>query len=401
MFPLDNRVQPYAWGSTTAIAELLGNPSPSPHPQAELWMGAHPSAPSGVRRGEASESLLDVIQAAPDEQLGPAVVARFGPRLPFLFKVLAAEAPLSLQAHPNIDQARQGFEREERANIALNASHRNYKDASHKPELICALGPFEALSGFRRASDTLRLFGELSIGPLEPGVAMLSQHPDARGTKAFFSWLMGVEGDSRATLVAATVASCRRRAEAEGAFRAECRWAVRLAAAYPGDIGVIVALLLNLVTLQEGQAMYLPAGNLHAYLHGVGIEIMANSDNVLRGGLTPKHVDVDELLRVLTFAEGPVEIVTPRLVGIEQVYDTPAAEFRLSRVDLDREHTFRASSRRGPEILFCTRGTVTARATAGPSSVLEKGDSIFVPASTSSYDVAGAGTVFRATVGEL
>jgi mannose-6-phosphate isomerase len=364
-------------------------------------MGAHPSAPSSLRRGEARESLLDVIQAAPSEQLGAAVAARFGPRLPFLFKVLAAEAPLSLQAHPNMDQARDGFDRDEQAKIPIDAPNRNYKDASHKPELICSLGPFEALSGFRRASDTLRLFGALSIVSLEPGIAMLSQHPDARGTKAFFSWLMGVAGDERATLLHATIASCRRHAETAGAFQAECRWAVRLAAAYPGDIGVIVALLLNLVTLHEGQAIYLDAGNLHAYLHGVGIEIMANSDNVLRGGLTPKHVNVDELLRVLTFAEGPVEIVTPHLVGIEQIYDTPAAEFRLSRIDLAREQTFRASSRRGPEILLCTRGTVTARAASGSSSVLAKGDSIFVPASTISYDVSGVGTVFRATVGEI
>jgi mannose-6-phosphate isomerase len=401
MFPLDNRVQEYAWGSRTAIAELLGQPSPSPRPQAELWMGAHPSAPSSLRQGATSQSLLEAIQADPDEQLGPAVAAKFGPRLPFLFKVLAAEAPLSLQAHPDMEQARRGFECDEQANIPIGAPHRNYKDANHKPELICALGPFEALSGFRRASETLRFFAELEVEPLQPGVAMLARQPEASGIKALFSWLMATAADARPKLVEATLGGCRRHAETMGAFQAECRWALRLAVAYPGDIGVIVALLLNLVVLEEGQAIYLPAGNLHAYLRGVGIEIMANSDNVLRGGLTPKYVDVDELLQVLAFADGPVSILSPRQVGLERIYDTPAAEFRLSRIDFDGKQAFHVAGRRGPEILLCTNGTVTARAATGVSSVLRKGNSIFVPASTSSFDITGEGTVFRATVGDV
>jgi len=401
MYRLDNRVQEYAWGSKTAIAELLGQTSPSPRPQAELWMGAHPSAPSTVQRGEKRQSLLDVIQAEPEKELGSAVATRFGPKLPFLFKVLAAETPLSLQAHPNMDQAREGFAHDNEAAIPLGAPHRNYKDASHKPELICALGPFEALSGFRAANRTLRLFGELGVENLAAGVALLDREPDERGTKALFSWLMATEAEPRARLVEATLSACQLHIEKRGAFRAECDWALRLGAAYPGDIGIVIALLLNLVVLQEGQAIYLPAGNLHAYLHGVGVEIMANSDNVLRGGLTPKHVDVPELLRVLTFTTGPVLVLTPRIEGLEQVYDTPAAEFRLSRIDLDAARAFRAEGRRGPEILLCLSGTVTAHAAAGVSEELRKGDSIFVPANSGSYDLSGAGSVFRASVGEL
>jgi mannose-6-phosphate isomerase len=401
MYRLDNRVQEYAWGSRTAIAELLGQEAPSPRPQAELWMGAHPSAPSRVNLGEKWQSLLDVIKADPERELGAAVAAQFGPRLPFLFKVLAAEAPLSLQAHPNMEQARDGFQQDERAQIPLTAPERNYKDASHKPELICALGRFEALSGFRRATDTLRLLADLRVEPLDPGLAMLEREPDARGTRALFSWLMSTQGEARRELVEATLVACLLHAEKRGAFGAECDWATRLGAAYPGDIGVVVALLLNLVVLREGQAIYLPAGNLHAYLHGVGIEIMANSDNVLRGGLTPKHVDVPQLLRVLTFNDGPVTVLTPRLDGREEVYDTPAAEFRLSRLDLDASRPFRAVSRRGPEILLCVAGTATARTTEGPPCSLHKGESIFVPAGDGSYDVSGTGTVFRATVGQL
>ena len=400
MYRLDNRVQEYAWGSKTAIADLLGQPSPSPRPQAELWMGAHPSAPSRAKIGESWHSLLDVIKAEPEDELGAAVAGRFGPRLPFLFKVLAAETPLSLQAHPNIDQARAGFEQDDRANIPLGAPHRNYKDASHKPELICALGRFEALSGFRRASDTLRLFLELRVQELEPGLALLEREPDARGVRALFSWLMS-PGIARAAIVEATLVACRNHAQKRGAFAMECDRAVRLGAAYPGDIGVVVALLLNLVVLSEGQAIYLPAGNLHAYLHGVGIEIMANSDNVLRGGLTPKHVDVAELLRVLVFTDGPVPIITPRTDGTEHVYDTPAAEFRLSRIDVAAHHAFRAMSRRGPEIVLCTAGKATARNAGGLSCSLHKGESIFLPVNDGTYEIDGAASLFRATVGEL
>jgi mannose-6-phosphate isomerase len=401
MYPLENRVKEYAWGSKTAIAELLGQPSPSSRPQAELWMGAHPSAPSSVRRGEDWQSLLDLIKAEPDRELGPRVIAKFGPKLPFLFKVLAAETPLSLQAHPNMDQARTGFAQDEEAKIPIDAPQRNYKDASHKPELICALGPFEALSGFRRANDTLRLLNELHVVELAPGVTMLEREPDARGTRALFSWLMGHRGPSVTRLVEATIEACQTQVDTRGAFTAECEWALRLGTTYPGDIGVVVALLLNLIVLQEGQAIYLPAGNLHAYLRGVGIEIMANSDNVLRGGLTPKHVDVPELLRVLTFSDGPVSVLTARIDGLEKVYDTPASEFCLSRIDIDTERTFRAAKRRGPEILLCMTGTVTARAIEGSSRVMHKGDSIFVPANAGSYDLGGAGSVFRATVGDL
>jgi mannose-6-phosphate isomerase len=398
MYRLENRVKDYAWGSKTAIADLLGLSSPSLGPEAELWMGAHPSAPSRALVGDRWRSLLDIIESAPAAELGEAVAAHYGPRLPFLFKVLAAEAPLSLQAHPSAEQARLGFAREERTNIARDAPHRNYKDDSHKPELIVALGPFEALSGFRRARDTLRLLSELAVREMAPGVAALEREPDARGTKALFTWLMGLVGDARARLVEATLTACRALAERHGAFAAECAWALRLGEAYPGDAGIAVSLMLNLVVLEEGQAIYLPAGNMHAYLRGVGLEIMANSDNVLRGGLTPKHVDVPELLSVLTFADGPVDVLTPDDAGTERVYATPAPEFRLSRIDVGEGHGFRASSRNGAEILLCVAGTVDARARS-EAMTLGRGQSLFVPALDGGYEITGQGRVFRATVG--
>jgi mannose-6-phosphate isomerase len=401
MYPLDNRVQEYAWGSRTAIAELLGRPSPSPHPQAELWLGAHPSAPSRVERDGRWESLLEVIASAPEDQLGAAVVSKFGPTLPFLFKVLAAETPLSLQVHPNAEQARAGFEVEERAHIPLDASRRQYKDPRHKPELLCSLGPFELLCGFRQVSETARFLKALRIEPLSASVAALEREPTSARLKTLSFWLLSLDQPTRLNLVAATIEACRQYAESGGEFARECSWAVRIASMYPGDIGVVMGLLLNLVTLETGRAIYLPAGNLHSYLKGVGLEIMANSDNVIRGGLTPKHVDAAELLRVLTFTDAPVPVISPEGEGLERIYGTPASEFCLSRITLGGSDGFRADQRQGPEILLCTEGTFTITSSDGTSRSVPKGTSWFVPAKSGAYFVSGAGTLFRARVGAL
>jgi mannose-6-phosphate isomerase len=400
MYRLDNRVQEYAWGSRTAIAELLGRPLPSPRPEAELWLGAHPSAPSRALRHGSWQSLLEVIAGAPEEELGPEVVKRFGTALPFLFKVLAAETPLSLQVHPDAEQAMTGFDAEERARVPRDAPHRMYKDRSHKPELLCALGPFELLCGFRRAADTARLLEALGVPALSGRAAALLREAGPEGLRDLCSRLFAVRDPERSELVAATVATCSRHAGAGGEFARECGWAVRIAAMYPGDIGVVIALLLNQLTLEVGQAIYLPAGNLHAYLGGVGLEIMANSDNVIRGGLTPKHVDVGELLRILSFDDGPVDVVLPRGDGPERIYETPASEFRLSCITLG-DSVYRSGERRGAEILLCTEGAVSITHAAGPASALPRGASVFVPASAGAYVVSGAGTVFRATVGML
>jgi len=394
MYPLENRVQEYAWGSRTAIAELLGRPTPSPNPQAELWLGAHPSAPSRAFEGGAWRSLLELIARAPKEELGERVVSKFGKTLPFLFKVLAAETPLSIQAHPDREQARAGFAAEEGAGLAFDAPRRNYRDPNHKPELLYALGRFDMLSGFRRAADTARLFRALGVSALAERATALETAPGA--LRSLASFLYALDAAERSALVVSVVDASRRHVDARGEFARECGWAVRLAELYPGDVGVVVALLLNLIVLEEGQAVYLSAGHLHAYLGGVGLEIMANSDNVIRGGLTPKHVDVAELLRVVTFAEGPVELVVPRDRGPERIYETPASEFCLSRIAIGSSE-FRAADRRGAEILLCTEGEVTI--SSGASLTLSKGASAFVPAKDGAYDVRGRGTLFRATVG--
>jgi mannose-6-phosphate isomerase len=398
---LENTVQPYAWGSTRAIAELLGKPSPSPKPEAELWMGAHPSSPSRIWRDGAWRSLTEVIEANPVEEIGSAAFQRFGSHLPFLFKVLAAETPLSLQAHPNGEQATAGFDAEERARIARDASNRNYKDAKHKPELVCALTEFDALCGFREVDETASLFRLLGVRPVEERLFALRKASPSETLERLFSWLMSLTGAERAAIVDATVSAAARVAGEKGQYATECGWAMRIAQLYPGDVGVVVALLLNFVRLAPGEALFLPAGQLHAYLGGFALEIMANSDNVLRAGLTPKHVDVPELMRVLEFTGGPV---TPRLPvrgDGELAYVAPVPEFRLSRIDLGSGPPFHPRHRGGPEILLCTEGRAVAHGPGGAALELTRGASIFVPARDATYELSGRGTVFRATVGAL
>jgi mannose-6-phosphate isomerase len=398
MHLLDNVIQPYAWGSRTALAELLGQPSPSATPQAELWMGAHPGAPSRVRQDAEGRTLLELIRTAPERELGEAVTRRFGAELPFLFKVLAADTPLSLQTHPSLAQAREGYAKENAQGIPLGASHRNYKDANHKPELTCALTPFTALCGFRRAHDTLALLDALDVAALAPLLAPLRASPDARGVAHLFEAVMTLPTERRTPLVAAVVEACAAGAARQGPFVEEWRQAARLGALYPADPGVVAALMLNLVRLRPGEAIYLPAGNLHAYLGGVAVELMANSDNVLRGGCTPKHVDVPELLRVLDFRCGPVDVLVPAPGAEgESVYATPSEEFRLSRFALTRGAAARPA-RRGPEILLCAEGSARVLL-EGRALELPRGASVFVSATDGAYCLEGDGLVFRATAG--
>jgi mannose-6-phosphate isomerase len=380
VFRLENSVQPYAWGSLTEIPRLLGLPV-SGAPQAELWLGAHPSAPSTV----SGRSLEDIISQAPTAMLGEDVERRFGPRLPFLLKVLAASKPLSLQAHPSRLQAQEGFAKEEAAGVPRMAPSRNYRDPNHKPELICALTPFRALCGFRSIEATQTLLSGLGVRALVPFIDALV----SGGLRALFERVMTVPLDERATLVKSIVVACA--SHPPNGFAAECANAVALHQEYPGDVGVIGALLLNLVTLAPGEALALGAGNLHAYLEGTGVELMANSDNVLRGGLTPKHVDVPELLRVLDFTDGPVNRVVAEGEP-EAVYPTTFPDFRLSRLELKAPLNL---ARKGPDLLLCLEGEVQVNGLS-----LARGQSAFAAFHDGPLVFSGLGTVFRATVNE-
>jgi mannose-6-phosphate isomerase len=378
---LDNTVRPYAWGSTTAIPQLLGV-APTGAPQAELWMGAHPGAPSRTGRGP----LTEVIDEAPDRELGSRTVAKFGPRLPFLLKLLAAGAPLSLQVHPNLEQAREGYEDEERRGIPIDAGHRNYKDANHKPELICALTEFDGLCGFRDPLQAADLLAALDVDSLKPYVDLLHAHPEEAALREVLTAVLGADPEEMAHTVTEAAAACARLGGAYAPY-------ADIAHHYPGDPGVIAAMLLNHVRLQPGEALFLGAGIPHAYLNGLGVEIMANSDNVLRCGLTPKHVDVPELLRVVRFEATDPGVLRPEAAPDgEEVYETPIDEFRLSRFVLPEATAPHDLTRATPQILLCTAGSVRAG-----EHTLAPGASVFVPADEKA-EVSGPGTLFRATV---
>jgi len=395
---MGNRIRPYAWGSRTAIAELMGAPSPAPHPQAELWMGAHPGDPSMLIGPAGERSLPDAIADKPVLMLGERVEKEFGPRLPFLFKVLAAAEPLSLQAHPSATQAARGFALEESSGVPMSSAGRNYKDGSHKPELICALTVFEALCGFREPALTVRLLADLGVPQLDHYLSLLSGQPDQDGVRALFSSILTIPSSVLEPLLSAVLSACVRLVRQGSPFPAEYRTVLELGERYPGDPGVLASLLLNRVTLQPGEALYLAAGNLHAYLAGVGVELMANSDNVLRGGLTPKHVDVPELMRVLDFRAGNVDVLhgDPIRPG-EEVYRTPAPEFRLSRLTLTAEPLDLTHD--GPQVVLLVAGSGTVTDTDGREVGIERGHSVWVAADDSGVQISGSGIAFRATDG--
>ena len=393
---LKNTVQAYAWGSYTAIPELLGTDSPSSTPQAELWMGAHPKASSLVDCAGRWISLEKLIQKSPQGILGKAVANKFGDKLPYLFKVLAAAQPLSIQAHPSPIQAKQGFERENRLKIPLGAFHRNYKDENHKPECICAMTHFWAMKGFRNIPEMLSLMAVVRPVDLSKELDNLKQHPSPQGLKTFFEAIMNMDRKRQKKIVDNAVAMAKKHVEDDYVFQ----WMIDLNKQYPSDIGVLSPILLNLVCLEPGQAMFLPAGELHAYLDGVGIELMANSDNVLRGGLTKKHVDVEELLNVLNFNEGETDVLPVTQINhCERIYESRAEEFVLSAINLQAGTTYHSPAKRSVEILLCMDGNATISDLEGGMKIdLPKGRSILIPSAVKKYRIKGDATIYKASV---
>lgn len=426
---LDGIVRDYAWGATDVIAGLQGR-EPTGSPEAELWLGAHPSAPATLRR--AGLALDAALEAEGPAILGADVGGRFE-GFPFLLKILAAAENLSIQAHPSLAQAREGYEREEAAGIPVDDRTRTYRDRNHKPELICALTPFEAKCGFRPLPATRALIDGLVAdrpardhhgrGPDLADLADLAGRLLDDGTserdllRSAMGWLVALGEDERRHLVDDLVVAARRELQRpDGALhdhQRELWWTVELDRHYPGDVGVVVALLLNHVRLEPGQAMFLAAGNLHAYLEGAGVELMANSDNVVRGGLTSKHIDADELVSVLDTTTGPAPVQTA--VGEAHTFDSPVPEFSLTRLTADRggELSLRFEPR-GPEIVLVTRGAVTlssepvsarpeSGAAAGDPLTVDRGGAALIRFDDGPYRLRATGPVeaWRATVGQL
>lgn len=393
---LKNTIQEYAWGSIRAIPDLLGRKNSKNRPQAELWMGAHPKAPSLAYHNGQWISLLRLITQDPENILGKKVAKKFNNRLPFLFKVLAAAKPLSIQAHPNRHQARTGFQRENDQKISLEAPNRNYRDDNHKPECICALTQFWALSRFRKIPKILTYLQQLNLRQLGDMLTEFEQLPGPQGLQRFYTSLMSLKRDQKKRIVAEALKNASNMAAEHPVFE----WMIKLADHYPQDMGVLAPLFLNLICLEPGQALYLDAGELHAYLEGLGIELMANSDNVLRGGLTPKHVDVPELLRVLNFEDQDITLLTPETaVANEMIYPSPAAEFVLSVITLNNGSVYQSPRQRNVEIIICTQGKLTiADRDLHTETHLPQGASVIVPASVAHYSLKGQGVCYKAGV---
>ena len=385
MIRVDNSPRDYAWGSLTDIAELRGM-TPSGKPEAELWLGTHPGSPT---------QIVDPAHAGGSATIADYLAARGEQPLPYLLKVLAAAHPLSIQAHPSPEQAREGFERENAAGIALDAPNRNYRDNVHKPELIYALSDtFEALCGFRDVEQTISELESLAAANAQAcaPTSALAEFTDqlAQRGEGAIRWALdwALTGDNAAALVAEI---------SQAGKLVKDSLLIELAEDYPGDPGIVVALLLNRVTLTQGQALYLPAGNMHAYIRGLGIELMAASDNVLRGGLTSKHVDVPELLSVVSDKVVPVPILEPRNVapGIDLfVPDVP--DFVLAHVEVSSKTSDSDTlSLTRHAIVTCTSGNVTLR---GSESFLElsRGENAFISAEEQAISFSGAGELFIA-----
>jgi mannose-6-phosphate isomerase len=378
LFKLKNQIKHYDWGSPADIPRLLGVENRG-LPWAELWMGVHPGGPSETEFRGRPVSLAELIRGDADKFLGPGTAEQFG-ALPFLFKLLAAAKPLSIQAHPNKEQAERGFERENKAGIPPDAPNRNYRDANHKPEILCALSPFTAMCGFREPEDISRgLKNFLASAPaslkkgLSPLAEALGDTNTAGALKAFLAALFGLSAETRGELTG-YIRGFRGREEAAGAGGT---YMVRFAELYPGDPALIAPLYLNLLELEPGEAIYLDAGVLHAYIQGFGVELMANSDNVLRGGLTSKYIDPPELMGILDFSPRRPRIQKPEIPAPYYTYPSPCGEFALSVMNGGGEEI--PFPERGPSIAVLTRGEARLSA-PGAGLTLSPGESAFIPA---------------------
>ncbi len=390
---LTNTIQPYAWGSVTALPHLMGT-LPTGTPQAELWMGAHPAAPR-VDRGSGLVPLDRVIAADPVNELGHSALRRFGPRLPFLLKLLAADAPLSIQVHPDMGRAATGYEAENALEIPLDSPYRNYRDSHHKPEMIVALTPFDGLCGFRPPGRCAELLDALRVDALAPFVRTLRTRPGGAALREVFTAFLAPDPH----LLGAVADALVREADRDGPCRGDFGAYAAIARSHPGDQGLLPALMLAYVRLMPGEALFLGAGIPHAYLSGLGVEIMANSDNVLRCGLTPKHIDSTELLKVVRFTAPPTRVLSPTADDRsgEHVYPAPVDDFRLSRLFPHARGEARTLGGDAPQILLCTRGEARIGGEGGTALTLRPGRAVYVPAGER-VTVTGDGAVFRATV---
>ena len=392
---LDGARQSYDWGSTTAIPEMLGL-EPDGAPWAEQWYGAHPAGPTRLADGR---TLAALLASDPDRFLGEDVVRRFGPQLPFLLKVIAPDRALSLQVHPSLDQAVRGFERENTAGLAPDSPVRNFKDPNHKPEMVLALTRFEAVAGFRAPRRAAEVLGGLDSPLARRMRRTLRLNPTRFGIRQAFTELVSTDTRPQAAEMAELVAEISRRlAEGRSPSRRVDANVVEMARAFPHDPGIAAALLLNPVTLRRGEALFVPAGSVHAYISGLGVEVMASSDNVLRAGLTTKHVDVPAMLACVDYvAAPPVRPAPEYLSRATRAYYAPVDDFELLVTTVVPRDGRVPVPGRGPRILLGLEGTTTVTTSAGGTE-LSRGRALFVGADERALAVEGEGSFVQADV---
>lgn len=389
---LQGTIQRYAWGTPDAIPTILGR-EPDGRPNAEYWLGAHPQGPATT-----DATTLDALIAADPEVLGASVRNAFGDGLPFLMKILSARHALSIQAHPSREQAEEGFARETAAGIALTAPERVYSDPWPKPEILIALGVFETLSGFRDPIQTATLMSALGVsGELGSLMTPLTERKGAAALAQVFLEVLSLEGE-RARVIDVVSAAALRHSGEPGPVGDFARTAVELDSAFPGDRGILAALLMNRVTLRPGEALYVPAGQMHAHLRGTGIEVMANSDNVIRGGLTPKHVDVRELVAVVDFEPRSPEVLQPveQAAGVDR-YTTDCPEFDVWRVRGTAEPVTLPGDG-SARIFFAIEGEFAVEGADGPRR-LGRGEAVFLTAGETAVTTTGEGVGFLSASG--
>lgn len=378
---------------------MLGKPTPTAEPEAELWFGAHPLAPSKVQVGPELQPLDVVIAHNAEFELGQAVSRRFG-RLPFLLKLLAVNEPLSIQAHPSPEQALNGFARERKLGIPPNDPNANYRDDWPKPELICPLTEFRVLCGFRPVTYIVQLFQSLGGASFSWAAAQFAQESEQEALRNVVSSWLASEGDERRKLVSSALDACTRADQPGHPFRDEAQFALELADTHSNDPGVLVALLLHRLVLKPGDGLFVPAGVMHAYLQGMAVEVMASSDNVLRGGLTPKHVDVPELLKLVRFTAEMPQVSSLEPGGFsEQFYDVDAEQFLLSRIVISEGNHWCATYRRGPEMFLCVEGTLDLTGPHVGRTRLNPGECIWIGANDDVYCASGNAKAYRVQVG--
>lgn len=386
---MDNKIQNYDWGSRTAIQDLFGFANEAQQPQAEVWMGTHPNGCSIVKQGSTNVSLSELIKQDPPAFLSQSTSKAFGD-LPFLFKILAADKALSIQVHPNKQDAELGYAKEQELGVPLSAFNRNYKDANHKPELVYALTEYQAMNGFRPFDEIITEFRLCDIPEVNSYLEQFERNPNQDGLCHFFVEILSMK-EARKLNAVDHLLSYAAMKQARPVYAL----ILDLAEQYPNDVGLFAPLLLNVITLKPGEAMFLCARTPHAYIKGTGLEIMANSDNVLRAGLTPKHMDVEELVKCTDFIPKPINtlLTQAEINGSEHHFPVSVQDFQFSVFQAPKEQRVEMTS---AEILMPIDADVALLAQSGETLVLGKGQSAFIPAYVGNYTISCEGRVARA-----